>query len=170
MLALAFLLVASWLQPRLSIQPSGRPKGPRSPWWFLKTCNADAAARLVVEEAARRYKIPVVAHDFPLPMHNWSYDAAVIARYFDSQSKELGIAFRDYIFQHQPEITPPTCAGLRKSLPPTTKWNSPSWSIRKADSPQLDQDKNTGQRVRINHTPKFMWSATRRRASPSSKS
>ncbi|MGH9548901.1 MAG: DsbA family protein [Terriglobales bacterium] len=25
----------------------------------------------LVEEAARTYKIPVVRHDFPLPMHNW---------------------------------------------------------------------------------------------------
>src|SRR2546428_6086046 len=62
----------------------------------------------LVEEAARTYKIPVVRHDFPLPMHNWSYDAAIIARYFDTRSKQLGNDFRDYIFQHQPEITPPT--------------------------------------------------------------
>src|SRR6266705_2871023 len=62
----------------------------------------------LLEEAAKTYKIPVVRHDFPLPMHNWSYDAAVIARYFDTHSKELGNQFRDYIFLHQPEITPDT--------------------------------------------------------------
>ena len=33
----------------------------------------------LVEQAAKTYKIPVVRHDFPLPMHNWSYDAALIA-------------------------------------------------------------------------------------------
>src|SRR5882672_11830835 len=43
----------------------------------------------LVEEAARTYKIPVVRHDFPLPMHNWSYDPAIIARYFDTRSKQL---------------------------------------------------------------------------------
>src|ERR1700738_549366 len=58
----------------------------------------------LLEEAARTYKIPVVRHDFPLPMHNWSYDAAIIARYFDTQSKQMGIDFRDYIFEHQAEI------------------------------------------------------------------
>ena len=57
------------------------------------------------EQAARAHKIPLVLHDFPLPLHKWSFNAAVIARYFDSQSKELGNQFRDYIFQHQPEIT-----------------------------------------------------------------
>src|SRR5258708_13828334 len=62
----------------------------------------------LVEEAARTYKIPVVRHDFPLPMHNWSYDAALIARYFDTRSNQLGNDFRDYIFLHHPETTPPT--------------------------------------------------------------
>ena len=59
----------------------------------------------LVEEAAKTYKIPVVRHDFPLPFHKWSFDAAVIARYFDTHSKQLGNQYRDYIFEHQPEIT-----------------------------------------------------------------
>src|SRR5207249_10368634 len=61
----------------------------------------------LLEEAAKAYKIPVVRHDFPLPMHHWSLDAAIIARYFDSRSKQLANEFRDYIFQHQPDITSP---------------------------------------------------------------
>src|SRR5215470_5967429 len=60
----------------------------------------------LVTEAAKTYKIPIVIHDFPLPMHNWSYQAAVIARYFDAHSKQLGKDYRDYIYEHQPEITP----------------------------------------------------------------
>src|SRR4030081_2064444 len=43
----------------------------------------------LVEEASRTYKIPVVRHDFPLPFHTWSYDAAIFARYFDTRSKAL---------------------------------------------------------------------------------
>ena len=66
-------------------------------------CRRDAP---LVAQAGKTYKIPVVRHDFPLPMHNWSFDAAVIAHYFDSHSKELGYEFRDYIFEHQPEIFP----------------------------------------------------------------
>src|SRR6059036_1912910 len=62
----------------------------------------------LVAEAGRTYKIPVVRHDYPLPMHNWSFQAAVIARWFDSHSRELGYQYLDYIFQHQPEITPET--------------------------------------------------------------
>jgi protein-disulfide isomerase len=26
----------------------------------------------LVEQASKTYKIPVIRHDFPLPMHNWS--------------------------------------------------------------------------------------------------
>src|SRR3981189_1931847 len=31
-------------------------------------------------QASRTYKIPLVQHDFPLPIHNLSFDAAVLAR------------------------------------------------------------------------------------------
>src|SRR6202142_650196 len=60
----------------------------------------------LVQEASKTYKIPLVRHDFPLPFHKWSFDAAVIARYFDTHSKQLGNQYRDYMFEHQPEVTP----------------------------------------------------------------
>ncbi|MGH9513831.1 MAG: DsbA family protein [Terriglobales bacterium] len=60
----------------------------------------------LIKQAGKTYKIPVVIHDFPLPMHNWSFEAAVTAHYFDARSKALGVEYRDYIFEHQPEITP----------------------------------------------------------------
>src|ERR1035441_6288275 len=56
--------------------------------------------------ASKNYKIPLVQHDFPLPMHNWSFDAAVLARYFDTHSKDIGNAFRETVFEHQLEINP----------------------------------------------------------------
>lgn len=62
-------------------------------------CRMDAP---IEEEAARKHNVPLVRHDFPLPMHNWSFNAAVMARYFDSVSPDLGNQFRDFIFQHQP--------------------------------------------------------------------
>jgi hypothetical protein len=60
----------------------------------------------LLADAARTYKIPLVQHDFPLPMHNWSFDAAVLARFFDVRSKEIGDDFRAYVFAHQLEIVP----------------------------------------------------------------
>jgi len=75
-------------------------------------CPQCRRAAPTVQQASRNYKIPVVRHDFPLGrMHPWSMDAAIMAHYFDSHSRQLGLEFRDYIFQHQPEIFP---ANLRQ--------------------------------------------------------
>jgi protein-disulfide isomerase len=60
----------------------------------------------LLKQAGKTYKIPVVRHDFPLPMHNWSFEATVTAHYLDAHSRPLGLEYRDYIFEHQPEITP----------------------------------------------------------------
>lgn len=68
-------------------------------------CPDCARAYPVVWEAAKAHKIPVVLHDFPLPRHNWSFDAAVYARFFDTKSEKVGDDFRGYIFQNQPNIT-----------------------------------------------------------------
>ena len=62
----------------------------------------------VLEGASRKCNVPLVVHDFPLPSHAWSFAAAVMARYFESLSKSLGDQYRDYIFEHQPEITTDT--------------------------------------------------------------
>src|SRR5260370_14993435 len=63
-------------------------------------------------QASRTYRIPLGQHDFPLPMHNWSFDAAVLARYFDTHSKEIGNAFRDSVFAHQMQINPQNLRGF----------------------------------------------------------
>src|ERR1051326_3909302 len=59
----------------------------------------------VVRETAEAHKIPVVLHDFPLPMHNWAFEAAVWARYFDKASPDLGNGFRKFIYANQTQIT-----------------------------------------------------------------
>ena len=64
-------------------------------------CPTCAVAYPQVWEACKRYNVPVVLHDFPLPMHPWSFDAAVFARYFDTKSQKLGDDFRGYIYKNQ---------------------------------------------------------------------
>jgi protein-disulfide isomerase len=154
--AAVFLLVAS-LASAQTVDPALRPpKGAQVAFVVFEDlqCPDCRRAAPLVEEAARTYKIPVVRHDFPLPMHNWSYDAAIIARYFDTRSKQLGNDFRDYIFAHQPEITPPTLRTFAEKFAADHKVDLPF-----ALDPQgklaagITQDKNLGQRVGINHTP-----------------
>jgi len=155
-LALAFLLIASMASAQNVDAALRPPKGAQVAIVVFEDlqCPDCRRAAPLVEEAAKTYKIPVVRHDFPLPMHNWSYDAALIARYFDTHSKQLGNDFRDYIFQHQPEITPPTLRTFAEKFATDHKVDLPF-----AVDPQgklaegITQDKNLGQRVGINHTP-----------------
>lgn len=67
-------------------------------------CPDCARANPLLKEAAERYHIPWIRHDFPLPMHNWSFQAAVNARFFDTKSQALGDEYRDYIFANQISI------------------------------------------------------------------
>jgi len=39
----------------------------------------------IVRAAIEKYKIPYLRHDFPLPMHRWSKDAAITARYLQDK-------------------------------------------------------------------------------------
>jgi protein-disulfide isomerase len=68
-------------------------------------CPDCARANPLLKEASEKYRIPWVRHDFPLPFHTWSFDAAVAARWFDTKSKKLGDDFRDAVFANQANIT-----------------------------------------------------------------
>jgi protein-disulfide isomerase len=57
--------------------------------------------------AASQYKIPWIRHDFLIPGHLWSPQAAVTARYLDTKSEKLGNDYRDYIFANQISIETP---------------------------------------------------------------
>ena len=68
-------------------------------------CPACAHAFPIVHAAIERYKIPLVRHDFPLPMHVWSRDAAVIARYIqDKIDPAAAEEYRRTIFANQSSI------------------------------------------------------------------
>jgi protein-disulfide isomerase len=68
-------------------------------------CPQCARTAPIVLEAERKYSIPVIRYNYPLPQHNWAMDAAIMAEYFESKSPKLGVEFREYIFQNQPKIT-----------------------------------------------------------------
>lgn len=42
--------------------------------------------------------------DFPLAKHAWARKAAIAARFFDAGEPRVGVSFRRYCFEHQPEI------------------------------------------------------------------
>jgi protein-disulfide isomerase len=69
-------------------------------------CPTCARAFPVAWEVAKAHNVPLVIHDFPLPTHRWSFDAAVYARFFDTHSQKLGDDFRGFIYKNQSSIYP----------------------------------------------------------------
>ena len=125
-------------------------------------CPDCGRANPLLKEAAAKYHIPWVRHDFPLPMHAWSFTAAVNARWFDTKSKALGDEYRDAGLR-QPDLhrtTPTCCASSLRSLPP-----SHGFALPFAIDPQgklaalVKADYALGQRIGIEHTP-TIWVVT----------
>ena len=68
-------------------------------------CPACAHAFPIVHLAVDHYKIPLIRHDFPLQMHLWSRDAAIVARYLqDKVSREAAEQYRRDVFANQTAI------------------------------------------------------------------
>jgi len=121
----------------------------------------------VEEQAARAHNVPLVRHDFPLPMHNWSFNAAVMARYFDSQGKDLGNQFRDYIFQHQPEITPDNLQSFAQKFAAEHKVELPFVIDPEGKfAAQVNADKELGRKINIQHTPTIFVVSNKNPAKP----
>jgi hypothetical protein len=67
-------------------------------------CPMCARENPLLQDAAVKYHIPWLRHDFPLPQHNWSFQAAVNARWFDAQGRHLGDDYRNALFANQNRI------------------------------------------------------------------
>ncbi len=68
-------------------------------------CPACARAFPMVHAAVDHYRIPLERHDFPLKMHVWSFDGAVIARYLqDRVNPGIAEEYRRAVFAAQTSI------------------------------------------------------------------
>jgi Thioredoxin len=120
-----------------------------------------------VEQASKQYNIPVVRHDFPLPMHPWSYQAAVMARYFDTHSKALGNEFRDYVFQNQLEITVQNLRGYAEKFAAGHKVDFPFVIDPSGKfAAEVNADKSLGQAIHLDHTPTVYIVSSRNPSKP----
>lgn len=124
-------------------------------------CPDCARANPLLREASANYKIPLIRHDFPLPFHNWSMQAAINARWFDTKSQKIGDDYRDAVFASQISIV--DLNGLRTF---TEKFAAEhKIAMPFAVDPQgklqalVKADYALGQRVGIEHTP-TIWVVT----------
>ena len=100
-------------------------------------------------------------HDFPLPFHVWSFDAAVNARWFDTKSKKIGNAYRGAVYAAQPTIhnqadlqamTAKFAESQKLTLPFVVDPQKKLYDLVKADYA-------LGQRIGVEHTP-TIWVVT----------
>ena len=155
--AFAVGLFASVAFAQESVNPALRPpKGAQIAIVVFEDLQCPQCRRSapLVEQAAKTYKIPVVRHDFPLPMHNWSYQAAVIAHYFDSRSRQLGSDFRDYIFEHQPEIFPSNLRQFAEKFASDHKVDLPFVVDPQGKfAAEVNAERDLGTELHLDHTP-----------------
>ncbi len=124
-------------------------------------CPDCARANPLLMEAADKYKIPWVRHDFPLPFHTWSFQAAVNARFFDTKSKRMGDDYRNFIFASQPQIeTLPDLARFTQQFADAHKIAMPfALDPMGKLASGVKADYALGQRIGIEHTP-TIWVVT----------
>lgn len=121
----------------------------------------------LLAEAGRTYKIPVVRHDYPLPMHNWSMQAAILARYFDTKSKATGNEFRDYVFEHQLEINPDNLRSFAEKFAGEKKVDLPFVVDPDGKLAALvNADKTLGTSIHLEHTPTIYVVSNKRTGKP----
>ena len=124
-------------------------------------CPDCAAAYPLVRDAVAKYKIPLLYHDFPLPFHHWSFQAAVNATWFDRKNQKLGEEYRGYIFTNQRSITPP------ESLASVTQTFAKQHGLifprdpdpKGALAATVKASYALGQRIGVEHTP-TIWVVT----------
>lgn len=117
-------------------------------------CPSCGSAEPLFRDAARSEKVPLVRHDFPIPMHNWSGEAHVIARYFDTKSPELGEEYRHWILTNQGSITKPSLRQMSDRFAQEHKTALPLFiDPSGALQTKVTADFNLGQKVGVTQTP-----------------
>jgi protein-disulfide isomerase len=117
-------------------------------------CPDCARAAPLLHDAAKQYNIPLVQYDFPLPMHPWSFEAAVNARYFDTKSAKLGDEYRLYIFKNQQQVTKQNLRGVTEQFANEHKVTLPFVVDPSGDlTAKVKADYQLGQRIPLDHTP-----------------
>lgn len=130
-------------------------------------CPDCADAEALLQEASAKYKIPLVRRDFPLPMHNWSFDAHVMARYFDTKSEARGEEFRRWVFANQSSINKENLRGMAERFADQHKMELSAVIDPKGELKKLVMaDYALGQQVGVIHTPTVFVVSVSQRGAP----
>jgi len=132
------------------------PKGSRVAIMVFEDLQCPTCGHMapILEEASHAYHIPLVHYDFPLKQHSWSWEAAVMARYFDTKSQKIGDEFRADVFAHQVEITPENLHAFAEKFATEHKVTLPFVLDPRGElDKKVRADQELGQHIKIEHTP-----------------
>jgi protein-disulfide isomerase len=117
-------------------------------------CPSCAQWNPTLMDAQKQYKLPWVHLDFPIPSHHWSRHAALYAAWFDTKSPELGDAYRNEVYAHQPEITPGNLRDFTEKFARAHKVDLPFAIDPQGKLEQkINADYNLGVSRGVEHTP-----------------
>ncbi|HVJ04639.1 MAG TPA: thioredoxin domain-containing protein [Candidatus Saccharimonadales bacterium] len=130
-------------------------------------CSDCADAEALLQEAVTKYRIPLVRRDFPLPMHNWSFEAHVMARYFDTKSAALGEEFRRWVYSNQRSIDKGNLRGMGERFADQHGLELPeNFDPAGELKNKVLADYALGQQVGIIHTPTVYVVSVSQRGAP----
>ena len=154
MAMVAMMASAAWAGDTSALHP---PAGSRMALVVFEDleCPACAKADPLLTQAERNYGMPLVRHDFVIPNHAWSMEAHIMARYFDTQSPQVGRRV-PAIYFCQPDMrsTRRTCGSGRITLPRRTtrrclSFYDPTGALRA----KVEADTELGRAMGVHQTP-----------------
>ncbi len=132
-------------------------------------CPVCAQTNPTLIAAANQYKIPWLRHDFLIPYHIWSRQAAINARFFDTRdtkTMKLGDEYRDYVMANQTSIeTMPQLNIFTQRFAQAHGINMPfAVDPMGKFAAEVDADVALGKRIGVQHTPTIFIVASGGRA------
>lgn len=133
-------------------------------------CPDCGRAHPVLTEMAKKYDIPFVRHDFPLPQHPYAMEAAIINRYLESKNPKIASQFRDAVYANQPQFGMTDDIAFRNWV---TQWAEmkgtplpfvidPTGKF----AAEIHADQDLGRRINIDHTPTIYIVTSNRTTEP----
>lgn len=119
-------------------------------------CPDCGRAHPLLVEMSKQYNVPLVRRDFPLPMHPWAMQAALINRYIESKDPKLASQYRDDVYANQLQFAEDADKFRQWAM----QWGAshgvplpfvidPTGKFKQA----IDADRDLGRRINIDHTP-----------------
>jgi len=145
------------------------PKGARVAIMVFEDlqCPDCARAEFILTDAQKETGVPLVRHDFPLPQHNWSFDAHVIARYLDTKSPAIGEEYRHWCFINQASINKENLRGMSERFAEEHKVQLPAFVDPAGKlTAKVKADFELGQQLGVQHTPTIYVVSDTQRGQP----